>query len=91
MDPWPTHTEHVGGSLAILSGFGLWYRERRRGRHDANQFALELLRGERERIREQDARIDKLTLLVGELQGRLSAVTEDRDRLAAAELSRLRQ
>jgi len=67
----------LGGGLA--SAIAMWLRERRQGRKDAGQLALDL-------ITAQNGRIDALTLELGRLQGELTAERRQAAELLAANL-----
>lgn len=69
-------TELVGGVGTVIGAGAVagWIRERRKGRRDANEFALAL-------IDAQARRIDALMVEVGRLQGRLQQALDDNARL----------
>lgn len=70
---------NAGGIAATVVGTGFgaaWIRERRRGRKDANDFALAL-------INAQAARIDALVVELGMVRGEMVALKEENARLKA--------
>lgn len=58
------------GTAIGIGGLGAWIRERRKGRKDANQFALEL-------IDSQARRIDALMVEVGKLHAQVQTLMEE--------------
>lgn len=78
------HSWFNTGLAGAAAAIGVAYiRERRKGRKDANQFALNL-------IANQSKRIDDLTLMVGELKGMVTTLSGDKSALLA-ENAMLRQ
>lgn len=70
---WPEALGAVGGVFGA-GGVGAYLRERRRGRRDANDFALAL-------IDAQAKRLDALTMELGRLQGRVEQLLEENAKL----------
>lgn len=70
IDVWPD----ILGPIIGAGGLGAWVRERRKGRKDANQFALDL-------IDSQAKRIDALMVEVGRLHAQVQQLISENESL----------
>lgn len=75
----------IGGLGAALSTVGVaYFRERRKGKKDNNDFAVKL-------IEIQNKRIDELVFTVGELSGKIAVLSEHNAELIAENQRLLKQ
>lgn len=68
--PLPDATATVVTGLLGAGGIGMWFKERRKGKRDANDFALAF-------INDQSKRIGDLTSRLDDVVGRLATVEAD--------------